>query len=55
MQKHLTLFKEDKVKQVALDKKQMEEKGKKQAKKVQEVQGASIEEINDEEAKKIEL
>jgi len=29
MQKHLTLFKEDKVKQVALDKKQMEEKGKK--------------------------
>lgn len=55
MKKHLALFKEDKVKQAALDKKKMEEKAKQQEAKVEEVAGATVEEIDDDEAKKIEL
>jgi len=55
MMKHLQEFKKDKVRQEAVNKKQMEMKAKQQAAKAEEVAGATVEEIDDTEAKKIEL
>lgn len=57
MEKHIALFREDQKRQELIKKKQAEEKAKKEAaKKANEAgSGATVEEIDEDEAKKIEL
>ena len=55
MKKHMVMFKEDKAKQDAIRAREMKEKAARQAPQVEEVSGAEVEEIDDDEAKKIEL
>lgn len=57
MEKHIALFREDTKRQELIRQKQAEEKAKQEAKKKSEEagSGATVEEIDDEEAQRIEL